>query len=77
VTREPRPPSGRMTRDEERDILARIEMLGREVYGDDLEAFLATPRRSLDWETPAALLERGDAERVLEVLVRAADGNFG
>jgi hypothetical protein len=34
-------------------------------------------RLSLDWETPAALLERGDDERVMEILVRVADGNFG
>ena len=69
------PGSGLMA--EDRDLRARIESLGREVYGDDFEKFLETPRLSLDWETPAALLERGDDERVMEILVRVADGNFG
>lgn len=58
------------------DTRARIEGLGREVYGDDFEAFLQTPRRSLGWETPASLLERGDGRRVLEILMRAANGDF-
>lgn len=62
---------------EDRDLLARIEALGREVYGDDFETFLATRRRSLDWETPAGLLERGENERVMEILVRALNGDFG
>jgi hypothetical protein len=62
---------------EEPDLVARIRSLGREVYGEDLETFLATPRSSLDWETPAALIERGDGQRVLHLLMRAADGDFG
>ena len=66
-----------MTEAEEPDIRARVDMLGREVFGDDFEAFLATPRRALRWETPLALLERGDAQRVLDLLLQAADGNFG
>ena len=45
---------------EGRDLRARIDRLGREVYGVDFEKFLETPRGSLNWETPAALLDRGD-----------------
>jgi hypothetical protein len=62
---------------DESDLRARIEMLGREVYGDDFETFLLTPRRSLGNETPAALMERGDLEPVRQVLVKALEGNFG
>lgn len=62
---------------EERDLRSRIDLLGREVYGDDFEKFLVTPRRWLGWETPGALLERREDERVLQVLVRAANGDFG
>ena len=58
------------------DLRARIETLGREVYGDDFEKFLATPRRSLEWESPRALIDRGEFERVLRVLERYADGDF-
>lgn len=66
-----------MTAAGEGDLRARIDSIGREVYGDDFEKFLETPRLSPDWETPTALLERGDDERVMEILVRVADGNFG
>jgi hypothetical protein len=65
-----------MTEREEGDMHARIELLGREVYGEDFAKFLATPRRSLDWETPAALLERGENERVMQILISAANGDF-
>ena len=57
-------------------LQAQIETLGREVYGDDFEKFLVMPRGSLDWETPAALLERGDFEPVPQVLAKMASGNF-
>jgi hypothetical protein len=60
----------------EPDIRKQIETLGREVYGDDFEKFLATPRRSLDWATPATLIERDERQPVLAVLTRMADGNF-
>jgi hypothetical protein len=53
-----------------------IEALGSEVFGDRFEALLQTPRRSLGWETPAALIERGDYAPVLAVLVKLADGNY-
>ncbi len=62
---------------EERDLRSRIDLLGREVYGEDFEKFLETPRRSLNGETPAALLERGENERVMQILVRAVNGDFG
>lgn len=53
-----------------------IEALGREIYGKDFEQFLVTPRRSLDGETPAALIDRGDLEPVMNVLVKALEGDF-
>ena len=59
------------------DLRARIEMLGREVYGRDFEQFLVTPRRSLDGETPAERIERGELEPVLEALIQALEGDFG
>jgi hypothetical protein len=62
---------------DESDLRKRLHALGREVYGADYETFLNTPRRSLGGETPAALLERGEDQRVLEVLVRALEGSFG
>ena len=56
--------------------LDQVEKLGREVYGDGFEKFLETPRRSLAGETPAALIARGDLEPVIEVLTKAALGDF-
>lgn len=53
-----------------------IETLGREVFGDRFEAFLQTPRRSLGWETPAVLIERGDFAPVIAVLVKLAEGTY-
>lgn len=66
-----------MTPADEQDRRARIETLGREVYGDEFDTFLRTPRRSLDWETPAAMIERGDVEPVIDILTNALHGNFG
>jgi len=62
---------------EDECLRSRIDLLGREVYGDDYEKFLETPRRSLNGDTPAAQLERGDDERVMQILVRALNGDFG
>lgn len=50
--------------------------LGREAYGDGFETFLQTPRCSLGWETPAGLIERGDYEPVIAVLVKTVEGDF-
>jgi hypothetical protein len=58
------------------DPLDQIETLGHEVYGEDFDRFLATPRGSLHWETPAALMERGDYQPVLAVLIKMLDGTF-
>lgn len=62
---------------DESDLRDQIAALGREVYGDDFGRFLNTPRRSLSWETPAALIKRGDLAPVMAVLIRAVEGNFG
>lgn len=66
-----------MTNRVEPEARARIEALGREVYGDEYDSFLMTPRRSLGGRTPADLIERGDLERVREVLINALEGHFG
>jgi hypothetical protein len=60
----------------DRDPLEEIETLGREVYGDDFEKFLATPRRSLDGDTPATLMARGDYARVIDLLGNMVNGHF-
>jgi hypothetical protein len=60
----------------ERDPVEEIETLGREVYGDDFEKFLATPRRSLDGDTPAILIARGDYARVIALLGQMVNGDF-
>jgi hypothetical protein len=61
---------------EDDDLRALIETLGREVYGADFERFLATPRRTLGWDTPAARVERGDLQAVVEILLNAVEGHF-
>lgn len=53
-----------------------LETLGREVFGEGFETFLQTPRHSLGWETPAALIERGDYAPVIAVLVKLAEGTY-
>jgi transcriptional regulator with XRE-family HTH domain len=59
------------------DQLDEIAALGREVYGDDLRRFMATPRRSLGLRTPTAALMRGEIGEVLSVLAQAAEGQWG
>jgi hypothetical protein len=66
-----------MTDAKQPDARDEVEALGREVYGDDLPVFLATPRASLGGETPAALIERGDVEPVRQVLITGLLGDFG
>ena len=58
------------------DLRLRLEALGREVYGQDYETFLVTPRRPLHGETPEILIERGDLEPVRQVLIQALEGDF-
>lgn len=65
-----------MTEVPDRAGLEEIVALGREVFGDRFEDFLGTPRRSLGWETPATLMERGDYAPVIAVLVTLLDGTF-
>lgn len=71
------PDDANSSRGLEPDLRSRIETLGREVHDEDFERFLETPRRSLAWMTPAALIEQGDLEPVLAVLIRAVEGDFG
>ena len=56
--------------------LEHLVALGREAYGDGFETFLQTRRRSLGWETPADLIERGDYEPVIAVLAKSLEGDF-
>ena len=60
-----------------RDELSEIVRLGREIYGDDLARFMATPRQSLGNRTPAAVLVRGDLDDVLGILSQAYEGQWG
>ena len=66
----------RLSRPVNRDPREEIEALGREVFGDDFEEFLVTPRRSLGSETPAVLLLREDYQDVLALLRQMVIGYF-
>lgn len=59
------------------DELSEIVQLGQEIYGDDLARFMTTPRRSIDYRTPAAALVRGDLDDVLGILAQAHEGQWG
>jgi hypothetical protein len=66
-----------MTDSDQSDRRPEIESLAREVYGEEYDSFLVTPRVSLGGETPAALIERGDLEPVRQVLIKVLEGDFG
>ena len=51
-----------------RDPREQIKTLGREAHGDDFEKFLDTHRRSLQWDMPAKLMQRGEYRRVIALL---------
>lgn len=55
-----------------REILA----LAAEVYGADVAAFMATPRRSLEMRTPREAMIRGDLEQVRRILVNGLEGHW-
>jgi uncharacterized protein (DUF2384 family) len=53
-----------------------IAELAREVYGDDVAAFMSTPRRSLGMQTPREALMRGDLDGVRQLLINALEGHW-
>ncbi len=57
-------------------LLIEILRLAQEVYGNDVAAFLSTPRRSLDLRTPKEALVRGDLEAVRLALIRSLEGDW-
>lgn len=58
------------TRDDE------IARLAREVYGDGIEGFMTTPRRSLGMRTPAEAIASGDLDGVRTVLIDDLEGHY-
>lgn len=58
------------------DALTNVATLGREVYGDELDRFMSTPRQSLGQRTPIETLVRGDVDLVLGVLAQALEGQW-
>ncbi len=58
------------------DALDEVVSLGREVYGDELDRFMSTPRRSLGQRTPIETLMRGEVDLVLGVLAQALEGQW-
>lgn len=55
-----------------REILA----LAAEVYGDGVDDFMATPRRSLDLRTPREAMIHGDLEQVRRLLIDGLEGHW-
>ena len=58
------------------DQLDEIAALGREVYGDELQRFMSTPRRRLGRRSPTSALMRGELREVLSALAQAAEGQW-
>jgi uncharacterized protein (DUF2384 family) len=56
--------------------VSEIAELAREVYGDDVAAFMSTPRRSLAMKTPREALMRGDLDGVRQLLINALEGHW-
>lgn len=57
-------------------VTAEILALAGEVYGDDVDTFMATPRRSLAMRTPREAMVRGDLEEVRQLLVNSLEGHW-
>lgn len=53
-----------------------IATLAMEVCGDDLESFLAMPRRSLGLRSPRDAMMEGNLERVRQLLVDGLEGHW-
>jgi transcriptional regulator with XRE-family HTH domain len=57
-------------------LLAEIAQLAGEVYGEGIDTFMRTPRRSLAMRSPKEALVRGDLEAVREILIRSLEGTW-
>lgn len=57
-------------------LMAEIAELATEVFGDEVQTFMTTPRRSLGMRTPREALIRGDLESVRRLLVNALEGHW-
>lgn len=57
-------------------VTEEILALAGEVYGTNVDAFMATPRRSLAMRTPREAMVRGDLEDVRQVLVNSLEGHW-
>jgi uncharacterized protein (DUF2384 family) len=55
-----------------REILA----LAAEVYGSEVDRFMATPRRSLGMRTPREAMIHGDLESVRQLLINGVEGHW-
>lgn len=53
-----------------------VARLAVEVYGDGLEAFMTTPRRSLGMRTPAEAIAAGEFDGVRNILINTLEGHF-
>lgn len=58
------------------DPVTELEQLARDVYGEDLEAFMSTPRSRLGGRTPREAIEAGEIDAVRDILLRALDGSW-
>ena len=55
-------------------LLADVSRLATEAYGEDVEVFMRTPRRSLAMRSPREALVKGDLEAVRQTLIGVLEG---
>lgn len=55
---------------------AEVARLATEVYGEDAETFMSTPRASIGMRSPAAAIADGDVDQVLDLLIRSLLGDW-
>ena len=53
-----------------------VSRLATEVFGEDAETFMSTPRASLGMRSPAEAIADGDVDEVREVLIRSLLGDW-
>ncbi len=71
-------PSATIAADASRRLEATREILSlaAEVFGDDVTAFMTTPRRSLGMRTPRDAMIHGDLEGVRQILIDRLEGHW-
>jgi len=57
-------------------VTQEILSLAAEVYGDEVAAFMTTPRRTLDLRTPREAMIHGDLEKVRQLLIGGIEGHW-